>query len=81
MSFTDSLTFGIEAMVGILIFVAFFSGLAPTVIGLIQNAGDSIGMGGTTILVFSLFVLIVVVATALKLFKKFTEPDRPEIQY
>lgn len=81
MGFIDSLNLGIETIMGILIFLAIFAALAPTVIGIIQNAGDSVGLGSTTTLVFSLIGLVFVVGGVLKLFKKLTEPDRPEIQY
>jgi Na+/phosphate symporter len=81
MGFTDSLSLGIETIIGILIFAAFFAGLAPTVIEIIQNAGSAIALSSTTILIFSLLVIAFVAGAFLKLFKKLTEPDRPEIQY
>jgi hypothetical protein len=81
MGFNDSLVLGVEILIGCVIFFSFFAGLAPTVIGIIQNAGSSIGMSATTILVFSLLGLAFVVGSFLKLFKQLTSPDKPEIQY
>jgi len=81
MGFSDSLTLGIEIVMGILIFLAFLTALAPTVIGLIQNNSTVIGLPEVTLLVFSLLGLIFVMGAFMKLWKKLTEPDRPEIQY
>ena len=37
MSFSETVSFGIEGIIGIFIFIIFFGALAPSVIGYIQN--------------------------------------------
>lgn len=81
MGFTDSLNLGIETIFGILIFAALFVAIMPTAIEYVENAGAAVGMPSTVILVMSLMLLAFVVGAFLKMFKKVSEPDRPEIQY
>ena len=79
MSFSETLTFGIEGLMGIFIFIIFFSALAPTVIGYIQNNSTVIGLPTATILVFSLLAIVFIMGVFMRLWKKLTEPDRPQM--
>ncbi len=81
MGVTETLTFGIEAIIGIFIFIIFFSAMSPVVIETIQNNSASMGLPEVTILVFSLLAMLFVLGMFMKLWKKLTEPDRPEIMY
>jgi hypothetical protein len=81
MGFTDSLNLSIEVLFGILIFSALFVAIMPTAIEYVENASASVGMPATVTLVMSLILLAFVVGAFLKMFKKVSEPDRPEIQY
>ena len=81
MGMSDTLTFAIEGMVGTFIFIIFFSALAPTMFEYINNNSTVIGLPSATILVISLLVLLFVLGLFMKLWKKLTQPDRPEIQY
>jgi hypothetical protein len=78
MGFSDTLTFGIEGLMGIFIFIIFFSALAPTVIGYIQNNSSVIGLPTMTSLVFSLLALVFVLGVFMQLWKRLTEPERPQ---
>jgi hypothetical protein len=81
MSFSETVSFGIEGIIGIFIFIIFFGALAPSVIGYIQNNSASIGLPEATILVFSLIALLFVLGVFMKLWKKLTQPDRPQMEY
>lgn len=79
MGLADALNFGIEGIMGIFIFVIFFSALAPTVVDYINNNSASIGLPQATILIFSLLVLVFVLGIFMRLWKKITSPDQPEM--
>lgn len=81
MAVMDGLEFGVNGIIAIFIFIIFFSALAPSVIGYIQNNSSSIGLSETTILIFSLLGLIFVLGIFMKLWKKITGEDdeRPRI--
>ena len=81
MSVSDTLTFGIEAVIAIFIFIIFFSALAPTVIGYIQNNSDVLGLPEVTILIFSLLAMVFVLGLFMRMWKKLTEPERPMVMY
>lgn len=75
MGLFDALTFGIEGIMGILIFIIFFTALAPTVIEYINNNSTSIGLPQVTILIFSLLALVFVMGIFMRLWKKVTGQD------
>jgi len=79
MSFTETVQFGIEGIIGVFIFIIFFSAMAPSVIGYIQNNSTVIGLPEMTILVFSLFAVLFVLGVFMQLWKKLTEPERPQM--
>ena len=81
MGFSDALSFGIEAIIGIFIFVIFFTALAPSVIDYINNNSSSLGLPEATILIFSLLVLVFVVGVFMMLWKKITGQDNQPPQY
>jgi hypothetical protein len=82
MGLTDALNFGIEGIMGIFIFIIFFTALAPTVIDYINNNSTSIGLPQVTILVFSLLALIFVLGIFMMMWKKVTGQDnQPPQQY
>ncbi len=81
MGFSETLSFGIEGIIGIFIFIIFFSALAPSVIGHIQNNSSSIGLPEATILIFSLLALLFVLGVFMRMWKKLTQPERPEFVY
>lgn len=80
MGITDALTMGMEGVISIFIFLILFGALLPTIIGTIENS-SGVGLPQVTILIVSLLGLIFVVGVFMRLYKKITEPDRPEIQY
>ena len=80
MGVTDALTMGMEGVISIFIFLIIFGALLPTIIGTIENS-SGVGLPQVTILIVSLLGLIFVVGVFMRLYKKITEPDRPEIQY
>jgi hypothetical protein len=55
--------------------------MAPSVIGTIQNNSTVMGLPEVTILIFSLLGLLFVLGLFMKMWKKLTEPDRPEMIY
>ena len=79
MGFNETLTFGIEAIIGIFIFFIIFTAFLPTLIGYIQNNSSVLGLPEATILIVSLFGLLFVLGVFMKLWKKLTEPDRPQV--
>jgi hypothetical protein len=79
LSFSDTVGFGIEGIIGIFIFVIFFGAMAPSVIGHIQNNSSVIGLPEATILVFSLLVILFVLGVFMRMWKKLTQPERPEM--
>ena len=81
MGVSETLTFGVEAVIAIFIFTIFFSAMAPSVIGTIQNNSTVMGLPEVTILIFSLLGLLFVLGLFMKMWKKLTEPDRPEMIY
>ena len=78
MGLSDALSFGVEGIIGVFIFIIFFSALAPTVIDYINNNSTVIGLPQATILVFSLLALVFVVGIFMMLWKKITEPQQPQ---
>lgn len=78
MSFSETVAFGIEGIIGIFIFIIFFGALAPSVIGYIQNNSSVIGLPEVTILIFSLLGLLFVLGVFMRMWKKLTQPERPE---
>jgi len=80
MGITDALTMGMEGVISIFIFLILFGALLPTIIETINNTSGA-GLPQVTILIVSLLGLIFVVGVFMRLYKKITEPDRPEIQY
>jgi divalent metal cation (Fe/Co/Zn/Cd) transporter len=81
MGFSDSLTFAVEAIIGVMIFVIFFSALAPTVIGTINNNSSYIGLPQATILIFSLILLVFVAGIAMRIWKKLSGQEPPANGY
>ena len=75
MGLTDALTFGIEGIMAIFIFIIFFTALAPTVIDYINNNSTVLGLPQVTILVFSLLALIFVLGIFMMMWKKVTGQD------
>jgi len=80
MGISDALTMGVEGVVAIFIFLIFFGALLPSIIDTINNS-TGIGLPQVTILIVSLLGLIFVLGVFMRLYKKITEPDRPELQY
>jgi len=81
MGLNDALTFGIEGVIGIFIFIIFFTALAPTVIGYINNNSTSIGLPQATILIFSLLALVFVLGIFMMMWKKITGQDNQQPGY
>jgi membrane protein DedA with SNARE-associated domain len=81
MGFSDSLTFGVEAIIGLLIFVIFFTSLAPTVIDTINNNSSYVGLPQATILIFSLILLVFVAGIAMRMWKKVSGQEPPQNGY
>jgi len=79
MAFSDTLTFGIEAVMGIFIFFILFTALLPTIIGYIQNNSTTLGLPEATILIVSLLGLVFVLGVFMMLWKKLTQPERPQV--
>jgi hypothetical protein len=77
MGLNDALSFGIEGVIGIFIFIIFFTALAPTVIDYINNNSTVIGLPQATILIFSLLAIVFVIGIFMMLWKKITTPDQP----
>jgi len=77
----EALEYGMTLVVGILIFVIFFSALAPTIIEYINNNSASIGLPQVTILFFSLLVVFFVMGGMIKFWRKVTGPDMPRVEY
>jgi hypothetical protein len=63
MSFSDGLNFGIEAIMGIFIFVIFFTAIAPTAIEFVNNNTGSIVMASAVVLLIGLFVVVLVMGS------------------
>lgn len=78
MGLNDALSFGIEGVIGIFVFIIFFTALAPTVIDYINNNSTVIGLSQATILIFSLLALVFVIGIFMMLWKKITEPQQPQ---
>jgi len=81
MGLSDALTFGIEGIMGIFIFIIFFTSLAPTVIEYINNNSTVIGLPQATILIFSLLALVFVLGIFMMMWKKITGQDQQPPQY
>ena len=79
MGMTDALTFGIEGVIGIFIFMVLFTALLPMIIDTINN-GSGVGMPGVTILIVSLLGLIFVAGVLLRMWKKVTGQDEQPSQ-
>lgn len=80
MGISDALTMGMEGIIAIFIFLIMFGALLPSIVDTVNNT-SGIGLPSVTILIVSLLGLIFVVGVFMRLYKKITEPDRPEIQY
>jgi cytochrome bd-type quinol oxidase subunit 2 len=78
---SESLSFGVEAIIGIFIFFILFTSLLPTIIEYINNNSTSIGLPQATILIVSLFGLIFVAGIMLKFWNKITGKDNEPPQY
>ena len=70
-----------EGIMGAFIVVIFFTALAPTVIEYINNNSTVIGLPQATILIFSLIVIVFVIGIIMRIWKSFTEPERPTMEY
>lgn len=81
MGFSDTVTMMIEGVIGLFIFIIFYSALAPTIIEYINNNSTVIGLPSVTILIISLLVLLFALGLFMRFWKQLTSPDRPEIQY
>ena len=77
----DSVNLIVESIFAIFIIIIFFTALAPTVIGYINNNSASIGLPQATILIFSLIVIVVVMGFILRIWKSLTEPEQPRMGY
>jgi hypothetical protein len=71
----------IEGIMAVFIIVIFFTALAPTVIGYINNNSTYIGLPQATILIFSLIVIVVVMGITLRIWRSLTEPEQPRMGY
>lgn len=78
MGLSDALSFGIEGIIGIFIFVVMFSAIAPSVIDYINNNSTVIGLPQATILSVSLLVLVFVLGIFMMMWKKITQPEQPQ---
>ena len=78
---SESLSFGVEAIIGIFIFFILFTSLLPTIIDYINNNSSSLGLPQATILIVSLFGLILVAGIMLKFWNKITGKDNEPPQY
>jgi len=78
---SESLSFGVEAIIGIFIFFILFTSLLPTIIDYINNNSSSLGLPQATILIVSLFGLIFVAGIMLKFWNKITGKDNEPPQY
>lgn len=78
MGLSDALSFGIEGIIGIFIFVVMFSAIAPSVIDYINNNSTVIGLPQATILIVSLLVLVFVLGIFMMMWKKITQPEQPQ---
>lgn len=74
---SESLSFGVEAIIGIFIFFILFTSFLPTIIEYINNNSASLGLPQATILIVSLFGLIFVAGIMLKFWNKITGKDNP----
>ena len=74
---SESVSFGVEAIIGIFIFFILFTSFLPTIIDYINNNSTIIGLPQATILVVSLFGLLFVAGMALKMWNKVTGKDNP----
>jgi len=78
---SESVGFGVEAVIGVFIFFIIFTAFLPTIIEYINNNSTSIGLPQVTILIVSLFGLIFVAGIMLKFWDKITGKDNPPGQY
>lgn len=69
---SESVSFGVEAIIGIFIFFIIFTAFLPTVIDYINNNSASIGLPQVTILIVSLFGLVFVAGMLLKFWNQLT---------
>jgi hypothetical protein len=81
MGVNETLTFAVEGIIAIFIFIIFFTALAPSVIGYIQNNSETLGLPEVTILIFSLLAMLFVLGIFMQMWKKLTEPERPQVMY
>jgi len=81
MGLSDALSFGIEGIIGIFIFVVMFSAIAPTIIEYINNNSTVIGLPQATILIISLLVLVFVLGIFMMMWKKITGQDQQQGNY
>ena len=81
MSLSNALSFAVEGIIAIFIFIIFFTALAPTVIDYINNNSTVIGLPQATILIFSLLALVFVLGIFMMMWKKITGQDNQPPQY
>lgn len=81
MAIGNTISLVMEGIMGSFIVIIFFTALAPTVIEYINNNSTVIGMPQATILIFSLIVIVFVIGIIMKIWKSFTEPERPTMVY
>jgi len=78
MGLSDALSFGVEGLIGIFIFVIMFSAIAPMIIEYINNNSTVIGLPQATILIVSLLVLVFVLGIFMMIWKKITGQDQQQ---
>lgn len=78
---SESVSFGVEAIIGIFIFFIIFTAFLPTLIDYINNNSGVLGLPQVTILLVSLFGLIFVAGMLLKFWDKLTGKDNPPGNY
>jgi membrane protein DedA with SNARE-associated domain len=79
MGLSDAATYAIEGLMGIFIFVIFFTAIAPSIIDTINNNSTVIGLPQATILIVSLLLLFFVLGIFMNMWKKITQPDQPQM--
>jgi uncharacterized membrane protein YjfL (UPF0719 family) len=75
---SESVSFGVDAVIGIFIFFIIFTAFLPTLIEYINNNSTSVGLPQVTILIVSLFGLIFVAGMLLKMWDKMTGKEPPQ---
>lgn len=75
---SESVSFGVEAIIGIFIFFIIFTAFLPTIIDYINNNSTVIGLPQVTILIVSLFGLVFVAGILLKFWNKVSGNDQSQ---